>query len=106
MNAHTHQRIVDLLSCSVRNLELDIPSIYRHAGPGAHAEAAVIRSLQFSLGLMVEAISLADENTARAITARAEKIQDAIADHRKQLAEWIEVEGWIVVAEGENETKH
>jgi hypothetical protein len=106
MNTNTHQRIVDLLACAFRNIECDIPSIYGHAGPGADAEAAVIRTLEFSLNLMLEAISLADENTAHAITARAEKIRDAIADHEATLAGWLEVPILIAEDEARTATKH
>ncbi|MFM0272394.1 hypothetical protein PQQ59_17530 [Paraburkholderia aspalathi] len=110
MNPNEHQRVVDLLACAYRNIELDLLSIYRHAGPGADAEAAVIRSLEFSLGLMCEAIALADklgdENTARATAARAAKVRDAIEDHREQLAAWLEVPILIAQDEADCSTKH
>ncbi len=106
MNIDEHKRVVDLLAVAYRNIELDVPSIYRHCGPGAETEAGVIRSLEFSLGLMLEAIELSDEPTRSAIAERAAKIEAAIADHRVKLAEWLEVP--ILIAEGESvgQTKH
>lgn len=99
--SQVHQKIVDLLALSARHLEVDLPSIRAHADPGSETESAMIRSLEFSLKLVLQAAELAEEETMRlAIGERAAKIEAAIAICRANIVLWASQ------AEARESTKH
>jgi hypothetical protein len=97
-----HQKVVDLLGCAVKNLECDIPSIRSVVAPRIEIEAAVVRSLEFSLNLMLKAVELSaeDESMQVAIAQRAAHLEAVIAEAQANILQWTAEE------EANRSTKH
>ena len=116
MNANQLEAM-NLYACATRHLECDSQSIRRYAAsqsltasPQGMAEvtAAMIRSMEFGLDLMLHALALShgDDALRDSIAARVARLESVIADRRIELAGWLEIPVLVAQDEAERAVKH